>query len=218
MEKAHNEFQKLEQSANTTTTDIKIEEKPCSSQVKLEQQDEEIYERDLMQIETEIDEIENPLEGHHNDESENEGDETSDEYEPSEDMSDDNEDEESLNEELANDIKLEQNIENKTTIKKTTKRKSTAKQTDKNKNASSKKKRIFNRSDPQLSEEMIKKHIPMGCNLCVFVGQTFSDIVEHFRATHPNVRPFIMCCDKKLTKRFYVAQHALKHENPNCFR
>lgn len=80
------------------------------------------------------------------------------------------------------------------------------------------KKQIFNRLDPIHTEEMIRKHIPMGCNLCVFVGKTFGDIVAHFKAEHSGVRPFITCCDKKFTKRFYVAQHAMKHENPTCFR
>lgn len=80
------------------------------------------------------------------------------------------------------------------------------------------KKQIFNRLDPIHTEEMIRKHIPMGCNLCVFVGKTFGDIVVHFKAEHSGVRPFITCCDKKFTKRFYVAQHAMKHENPTCFR
>lgn len=80
------------------------------------------------------------------------------------------------------------------------------------------KKAVFNRLDPVHTEEMILKHIPMGCNLCVFVGKTFGDIVTHFKAEHPDVRPYITCCDKVFTKRFYVAQHAMTHENPNCFR
>lgn len=80
------------------------------------------------------------------------------------------------------------------------------------------KKAIFNRLDPLHTEEMIQKHIPMGCNLCVFVGKTFADIVAHFKADHPNTRAYITCCDKTFTKRFYVAQHAMTHENPDCFR
>lgn len=80
------------------------------------------------------------------------------------------------------------------------------------------KKAVFNRLDPLHTEEMIKKHIPMGCNLCVFVGKTFGDIVIHFKDEHPDVRAYITCCDKTFTKRFYVAQHAMTHENPDCFR
>nr|XP_013118552.1 unnamed protein product [Stomoxys calcitrans] len=81
-----------------------------------------------------------------------------------------------------------------------------------------KKRKVQYKFDYKHTEEMIKKHIPMGCNLCVFVGKTFSDIVDHFKVSHPKVRPYITCCDKKFTKRFYVAQHALKHEDPNCFK
>lgn len=72
--------------------------------------------------------------------------------------------------------------------------------------------------DPILTEQMIKKHINMICDLCVFNGSSFPDMVNHFKKYHPKVRPYIMCCDRKFTKRYYVAQHALKHEDPNYFR
>ncbi|XP_073813942.1 transcription factor grauzone-like [Musca autumnalis] len=68
------------------------------------------------------------------------------------------------------------------------------------------------------ADEMILKYIPMACNLCVFIGKTFPDIVEHFKVSHPRTRPYVTCCDKQFTKRSLLAQHALKHEDPNCFK
>ncbi|XP_037951892.1 transcription factor grauzone isoform X2 [Teleopsis dalmanni] len=67
-------------------------------------------------------------------------------------------------------------------------------------------------------DEIIKKHIPMGCNLCTFVGENFSDMTKHFRAEHGNQSPYVMCCGRKLNKRFLVVHHAYKHEDPEFFK
>lgn len=74
------------------------------------------------------------------------------------------------------------------------------------------------RLDPKLTEEMIQKHIPMICNLCNLDCKTFLDIGTHFKEQHPKIKPFIVCCNKRFTRRHYIAQHALQHEDPNCFR
>ncbi|XP_075168517.1 transcription factor grauzone-like [Haematobia irritans] len=74
------------------------------------------------------------------------------------------------------------------------------------------------RLDPKLTEEMIQKHIPMVCNLCNFDCKTFVDIGKHFEEFHSKIKPYIMCCKKRFTRRHYIAQHALQHEDPNCFR
>ncbi|XP_061396509.1 transcription factor grauzone-like [Musca vetustissima] len=81
-----------------------------------------------------------------------------------------------------------------------------------------KKRKELYKIDEKHADEMILKYIPMGCNLCVFVGKTFPDIVEHFKEAHPRVRPYVTCCDKQFTKRCHLAQHALMHEDPNCFK
>lgn len=148
-------------------------------------------------------------------ESENEG--NSDEYEPYENS--DDESSSSYDEEytVQGEVGDKEDVgENDLNIKK--KKRKAQVETKKSTDDVKKKRKIQFKLDPKHTEEMIQKHIPMGCNLCVFVGKTFSDIVEHFRQAHPKVRPYIMCCDKKFTKRFYVAQHALKHEDPNCFK
>ncbi|XP_073813943.1 transcription factor grauzone-like [Musca autumnalis] len=81
-----------------------------------------------------------------------------------------------------------------------------------------KKRKELYKIDEKHADEMILKYVPMGCNLCVFVGKTFPDIVEHFREAHPRTRPYVTCCDKQFTKRCHLAQHALMHEDPNCFK
>lgn len=82
-------------------------------------------------------------------------------------------------------------------------------------NANKKKRK---RLDQKLAEEMIQKHIPMICNLCNFDCKSFTDVSKHFNEFHSKVKPYIMCCNKKFTRRHYIAQHALQHEDPNCFR
>ncbi|XP_036346539.1 transcription factor grauzone-like, partial [Rhagoletis pomonella] len=67
-------------------------------------------------------------------------------------------------------------------------------------------------------EAMIKKHIGMGCDLCTYVGEDFASMCKHFRLQHPNIKPYVRCCEKKLNKRFKVVQHAYKHENPEFFK
>ena len=87
--------------------------------------------------------------------------------------------------------------------------------TEKNANAL-KKKRKSDRLD--LPDEIVKKHIQMGCDLCIYVGKNFHDIIEHFKDHHDDVKPYIMCCDKKFTRTYSIAQHACLHEDPNYFR
>lgn len=72
-------------------------------------------------------------------------------------------------------------------------------------------------STPQ-DDSMVKKHIPMGCELCTFVGEDFTAMAKHFRLQHPMIKPYIRCCNKKLNKRFKVVQHAYKHEDPDFFK
>lgn len=80
------------------------------------------------------------------------------------------------------------------------------------------KRKISHRLDPKLTEQLIKKHISMLCDLCVFSGNTFADIVAHFKIHHAKVQPYIMCCNRKFTRSYCIDQHAAIHENPDSFR
>lgn len=188
-----------------------------------------------MQVEVEIDananarpetEVikENPLEAERSEkiqepqlETENESDDSSyNDYGHSEISEDD----ESFEEEKKTiKIKKEKPLKkDKEKIKKQRKKRNVDSNEQEVKKTSGKKKWTDKFLDPILTEQMIKKHIKMICDLCVFVGSSFPDMVSHFKKYHPKVRPYIMCCDRKFTKRYYVAQHALKHEDPNYFR
>lgn len=83
---------------------------------------------------------------------------------------------------------------------------------------STKKTRASHRLDPKVSDETIKKHINMTCALCVFVGKSFQELKDHFKAHHPNEKAYVICCNRKFDRLYVIAQHAARHENPDCFR
>jgi len=67
-------------------------------------------------------------------------------------------------------------------------------------------------------EELIKRYIVMGCELCIFLAEDFDGIREHFKEKHPEERPFIKCCGRKLNKRCLIQEHARRHENPEYIK
>ncbi|TMW42587.1 hypothetical protein DOY81_012333 [Sarcophaga bullata] len=228
VEKSHKRLQ-------NQTADIKEEEKPCTSVIK---QEHEGFEENLMQVEVEIDvnpnieleaEVvkENPLESERIDvdielkkEQDNDSSSSGSSDNDYDDVSDDSEDEESSGNESSTKDDKKEKTEKKAGKTKHDNKKSKTKKSEANdsKNSKTKKKWTDKFLDPVLTEQMIQKHINMVCDLCIFIGKSFPDMVSHFKKYHPKVRPYVMCCDRKFTKRYYVAQHALKHEDPNYFR
>ncbi|SPP74843.1 transcription factor grauzone [Drosophila guanche] len=67
-------------------------------------------------------------------------------------------------------------------------------------------------------EELIKRYIVMGCELCIFLAEDFDGIREHFKEKHPEERPYIKCCGRKLNKRCLIQEHARRHENPEYIK
>lgn len=67
-------------------------------------------------------------------------------------------------------------------------------------------------------EELVKKYITMGCELCPYVGEDFTELTDHFRIQHNILKPYVMCCGRKLNKRFLVVHHAYKHEDPEYYK
>ncbi|XP_030381761.1 transcription factor grauzone [Scaptodrosophila lebanonensis] len=67
-------------------------------------------------------------------------------------------------------------------------------------------------------EEIIRKYIVMGCELCIFLAEDFEGIREHFKEKHEGERPYIKCCGRKLNKRCLIVEHARRHENPEYIK
>ncbi|XP_062132263.1 transcription factor grauzone [Drosophila sulfurigaster albostrigata] len=67
-------------------------------------------------------------------------------------------------------------------------------------------------------EELIKRYVVMGCELCIFLADDFDGIRDHFKDKHPDERPYIKCCGRKLNKRCLIVEHARRHENPEYIK
>lgn len=67
-------------------------------------------------------------------------------------------------------------------------------------------------------EDLIKRYIVMGCELCIFLAEDFDGIRDHFKENHPDERPYIKCCGRKLNKRCLIVEHARRHENPEYIK
>lgn len=67
-------------------------------------------------------------------------------------------------------------------------------------------------------DEMVKKYIPMICELCTFISTDYSSIRKHFRKQHPKMKSYVRCCNKKLFHRLEIVRHAYKHDNPEFFK
>lgn len=67
-------------------------------------------------------------------------------------------------------------------------------------------------------KEMVKKYIPMICELCTFISEDYSSVRKHFRKQHPKIKAYVRCCNKKLFHPLEIIRHAYKHENPEFFK
>ncbi|XP_023158554.1 transcription factor grauzone [Ceratitis capitata] len=67
-------------------------------------------------------------------------------------------------------------------------------------------------------DALVKKYIPMMCELCPFISEDYLSVTKHFRTDHPNVKPYIRCCNRKLVRRQDIVHHAYRHDNPEFFK
>lgn len=60
-----------------------------------------------------------------------------------------------------------------------------------------------------LEDEQIRNYCGMKCELCSEQFETFADTKAHYRKVHKQPG-YIICCDKKIFKRFIIVQHIMK--------
>lgn len=70
----------------------------------------------------------------------------------------------------------------------------------------------------QENKNLIEKHIKMKCEVCTDTSDDFQNLVAHFKQQHPDVKPHIKCCDRKLDCPSDILQHAYYHEDPEHFK
>lgn len=76
-----------------------------------------------------------------------------------------------------------------------------------------------NRSAKSEKEEaQIREIFPMKCNICDDVDVSFKTWLEvrsHYRTVH-NTSGYLVCCDRKFSKRYDIMKHVLRHINPKA--
>ncbi|XP_058828723.1 zinc finger protein 62 homolog [Topomyia yanbarensis] len=68
-----------------------------------------------------------------------------------------------------------------------------------------------------LIDKMVLKHHKLSCDLCSIPLKDFVEMRKHFVSVHKE-EPYLMCCDKKLYKKYRMVQHLQLHLNPDAFR
>lgn len=67
-------------------------------------------------------------------------------------------------------------------------------------------------------DELVKKYIPMSCDVCIFFCEDFALLRNHFRLSHPNIKPYVCCCNRKWSHWMEIVHHAYKHEDPKFLK
>nr|XP_019933184.2 zinc finger protein Xfin-like isoform X2 [Aedes albopictus] len=74
--------------------------------------------------------------------------------------------------------------------------------------------------DEKLAEEdkYLKQHFTITCQLCGVTVSTFLLLRDHFRAEHDSEEHYVVCCDKRFTRRYDLVNHVKYHVDPNAFQ
>lgn len=62
------------------------------------------------------------------------------------------------------------------------------------------------------------KHFRMICDLCGVATATFTALRRHFWKDHQQRDGYVVCCNKKLSKRYAILDHIDFHADPDVFR
>ncbi|XP_055609193.1 zinc finger protein 569-like [Uranotaenia lowii] len=63
----------------------------------------------------------------------------------------------------------------------------------------------------QMQDFLIAKHCPLKCDLCGIEISTYIGRREHFRIGHPNQSLYVQCCGKKISTRYRIILHLVRH-------
>ncbi|XP_065086637.1 transcription factor grauzone-like [Ochlerotatus camptorhynchus] len=72
--------------------------------------------------------------------------------------------------------------------------------------------------DRNEEDQLFNKHFRMICDLCGTSAATFTILRSHFWKEHKRRDGYVVCCNKKLSKRYTILDHIDFHANPDVFR
>lgn len=67
-------------------------------------------------------------------------------------------------------------------------------------------------------EQKIKNLVDVKCHECGIPFEKFIDVSRHFRLAHPKIDAYLICCDKKFTKRANLLEHVEFHDKSRIYR
>ncbi|XP_017491877.1 PREDICTED: transcription factor grauzone-like [Rhagoletis zephyria] len=67
-------------------------------------------------------------------------------------------------------------------------------------------------------DELVKKYISMSCDICIFDCADFEILKNHYRLNHPNIKPYVKCCNRTFLHWLSIVHHAHKHDDPEIFK
>ncbi|XP_018800810.1 PREDICTED: zinc finger protein 2-like isoform X1 [Bactrocera latifrons] len=65
-------------------------------------------------------------------------------------------------------------------------------------------------------DKLIAKHLQLICEVCEFEAKCFKSLKVHYKRLH-NTNGYVVCCEKRLYKRFMLLDHINVHRNPTYF-
>ncbi|XP_065086603.1 transcription factor grauzone-like [Ochlerotatus camptorhynchus] len=73
-------------------------------------------------------------------------------------------------------------------------------------------------SEREKEHQLFSKHFRMICDLCGAKAASFKLLRTHFWQEHQRRDGYVVCCNKKLSKRYTILDHINFHANPDVFR
>lgn len=64
----------------------------------------------------------------------------------------------------------------------------------------------------------ISEFFNLNCQLCATTHLKFTEVKAHYLNVHNSTRGYVICCKRKLFKRYELLEHLDWHLNPNEFR
>lgn len=75
----------------------------------------------------------------------------------------------------------------------------------------------LNKRNRKMENIQIRQFCNMFCNLCTTNFETFAEAYKHYSDCH-NTKGYLICCDRKFTRRNRVVDHIQIHLNPDAYR
>ncbi|XP_062553327.1 zinc finger protein 62 homolog [Armigeres subalbatus] len=67
-------------------------------------------------------------------------------------------------------------------------------------------------------DKFLSENFTLTCEVCGVTAPTFLRLRSHFRKVHQRRDAYVICCEKRFSKRCLIVDHIRHHFNPNAFK